>query len=170
MPSLVGSEMCIRDRNTIPDYLAQGGKVLFNPQFPNFTDPRGLPLDFAPIDSLITVYEDGRNGFISRVFQSSKIVSQDSMAYPHLYIEQTTNIGVGIYAFEPSATAMVLFRLDNPKSGETWLGTPVVSSIGSAQNIVFITVPLHLLNGADPSGNRHLVTFFTKVFRDLFGL
>ncbi|HEY4644580.1 MAG TPA: hypothetical protein VIH68_07655 [Bacteroidota bacterium] len=162
-------------QNTIPQFLDGGGKIIFTTGFVNFTDNRGIALDFAPIDSLLTTFFDStgqaRNGFVSRVFQGSKVVSQDSIKYPHLFIELTTQSGVGIYGVEPSPPpAQVLYRLDQPRTGETWVGTPAVCVLGSRGDIVFATVPLHLLNGNDPGGVPHLRDFFQTVIRQQFGL
>lgn len=161
-------------QNTIPQYLESSGKLIFSTGFVNFTDNRGIALDFAPIDSLLTLLVDStgavKNGFVSRVFQGSRIVSTDSTEYPHLYIELTTQAGVGIYGVEPSPPpARVLYQLDRPKSGETWVGTPPVCVLGSKGDIVFMTVPFHLLNGTDPVGQSHLVELFEKILRQQFG-
>ena len=159
---------------TIQQYLNGGGKVLFNTGFVNFTDPLGIALDFAPIDSLKTFLVDStgvaRNGYIPRVFEGSKIVARDSAEYPDLFVEVTTQAGVGIYGIQPSPSPVdTLYLLDEPKTGENWVGMPPVCAIGGKQNIVFMTVPFHLLNGPDPSGQPHLVEFFEKIFRQQFG-
>lgn len=161
-------------QNTIPQFLDGGGKVVFNTGFVNFSDPRGIALDFAPIDSLLTSFVDSTgkriNGFIFRVFEGSKVVSTDSADYPHLFVELTTQAGVGIYGVNPSAPpARVLYELDQPKTGETWIGTPPVCVLGSKGDIVFMTVPFQLLDGADPTGQSHLVALFERIFRQQFG-
>jgi hypothetical protein len=161
--------------NTLPPYMVRGGKVLMTTGFENFIDVLGLPIDFAPIDSLVTGYVDStggsRPGYISRVYMNSIIQSTDTTAYPRLLYDRTALFGT--YAAEPSLGATALYRLDLPKNPpnalELWVGTPPVGIRSASGNIIFMTVPMHLMNTTDPQGNR-LVRFFESVLRDDFGL
>lgn len=162
-------------QNTLPGYMVRGGKVLMSTGFENFIDILGLPIDFAPIDSLITGYVDSTGttfpGYIPRVYLNSIVRSADTTAYPTMFFDRTALFGT--YAAQPSLGATVLYRLDPPKNPpntqELWVGTPPVGIRSADGRIIFMTVPMHLMNTTDALGNR-LVRFFESTLRDDFGL
>ncbi len=163
-------------QNTLPSYMQSGGKVLFATGFQNFIDPQGLPIDFMPIDSLITSYTDSlgntRYGYISRVYLNSAVIPSDTSAYPTLVFDRTAIFGS--YAVVEAPGQEVVYRLDvaknPPNTLEIWSGTPAVGVLSAQRNMFLMVVPLHLLNTVDPFGKNRLVSFMESVFRDEFGL
>ena len=162
-------------QNTLPGYMVRGGKVLMSTGFENFIDILGLPIDFAPIDSLITGYVDSTGttfpGYIPRVYLNSIVRSADTTAYPTMFFDRTALFGT--YAAQPSLGATILYRLDPPKNPpntqELWVGAPPVGIRSADGRIIFMTMPMHLMNTTDALGNR-LVRFFESTLRDDFGL
>jgi len=163
-------------QNTLPRFMVRGGKALMSSGFENFVDPLGLPIDFAPIDSLITAYTDSlgfaRPGYIPRVYLNSVVRSADTASYPAMVFDRTALFGT--YAVEPSLGATVVYRLDTtknpPNTLELWVGTPPVGVRSATGNMIFMSVPTHLMNTTDPQGQNRLVRFFEAVLRDDFGL
>ncbi|MBI4427657.1 MAG: hypothetical protein HY562_00900 [Ignavibacteriales bacterium] len=162
-------------QNTLPEFMDAGGKVLISTGFQNFIDPQGLSIDFAPIDSLVTSYTDTagntRFGFIPRVYLNSIVLSSDTTRYPEMVFDRTAIFGS--YAVAAAPGQEVIFRLDYPKNPpntqETWVGQPSVGVRSSQGKMLFLTIPLHLMNSVDTFGSNRLVRFFEKVFRDDFG-
>ncbi|MGH2566837.1 MAG: hypothetical protein ACRDGA_00735, partial [Bacteroidota bacterium] len=159
-------------QNSLPEFMATGGKVLMTTGFQNFVDPLGLPLDFAPLDNLITSYVDSAgnsvSGFISRVYLNGKVLSEDSSSYPPMVFDRDALFGT--YAVIPAPGHQVVYKLDLPKNPpntqERWVGTPAVGVRSQDGRIFFFTMPLHLLNTVDPIDNRsRLVKFFESVLR-----
>lgn len=163
-------------QNTLPRFMVRGGKALMSTGFENFIDVLGLPIDFAPIDSLITGYTDSlgvsRPGYIPRVYLNSVVRSTDTTSYPTMVFDRTALFGS--YAVEPSLGATVVYRLDSaknpPNTQELWVGTPPVGVRSATGNMIFMSVPMHLTNTTDPLGNSRLVRFFEAVLRDDFEL
>ena len=157
-------------QNTLPEYVKSGGKVLMTSGFENFIDVLGLPIDFAPVDSLITSYTDSAGstvyGYIPRTYQGSLILSTDTTKYPTLQFDRTALFGT--YAVAPALGQTTIYTLDYPKNPpntqEIWQGTPPVGIRSSDGKIIFMTVPMHLMNTPGT-----LVKFFTAVLRDDFG-
>lgn len=163
-------------QNTIPEYLQAGGKVLFSTGFQNFIDPQGLPIDFMPIDSLITSYTDTtgttRFGYIPRVYLNSVVNAIDTTSYPTLVFDRTAIFGT--YAVVEAPGSEVIYRLDvaknPPNTLEFWTGTPAVGVLSAQRNLFVMVVPLQLMSTIDPNGGNRLVNFMESVFRDEFGL
>lgn len=166
-------------QKTIPQYIDNGGKVLFATGFANLQlsgiDPSTLAIDFAPIDSLITFYKNDsltNTGYISRVYKDSKIISIDSSRFPNLNFSNTAIFGT--YAIMPGAIDSVIYKLDFPKqsnSEEKWFGQPAVGIKSNNGKIIFFTIPLHLLQSVDQSsGKTQIVLLIEKIFREEFGL
>jgi hypothetical protein len=163
-------------QNSIPEYLQHGGKVIFSTGFQNFIDPQGLPIDFMPIDSLITSYVDSlgsvRFGFIPRVYNGSVLTSFDTLRFPSMVYDRTAIFGT--YAVVEAPGQQVLYRLaeakNPPNTQEFWTGTPTVGVLSAQKNIIVITAPLHLMNSIDTNGKNRLVQFFESALKDEFGI
>lgn len=165
-------------QETVPGYIQNGGKVVFTTGFENFISNGELPVNFLPIDSLVTGYRVNDSttnvGFISRVYKDSKILPTDSLGsnpHPSLVYDRTSIFGS--YAFEPGPTDSALYRLDLPKSSNTqelWVGNPAVGVISNDRSLVFFSMPIHLMNSIDPlDGKPRLVKLFERIFRGDFG-
>ena len=163
-------------QNTLPRFMVRGGKALMSTGFENFIDPLGLPIDFAPIDSLITSYTDSlgasRPGYMPRFYLNSIVRSTDTTKYPTMVFDRTSLFGT--YAMEPSLGATVVYRFDPPKNPpntqELWVGTPPAGVRSATGDMIFMSVPMHLMNTTDALGNNRLVRFLEAVLRDDFGL
>jgi len=167
-------------QETIPSYLMNGGKALFSTGFDNFIiSSDELPLDFAPIDSLLTSYKVNDSttnaGYISRVYANSKVLPVDSaQANPHPLLVFDRTAIFGSYAAREGPTDKVLYRLDLPKPQnfqEQWVGNPAVGIQSNNGRLIFFTVPLHLMRTYDAADNNRsrLVKLFERIFRGDFG-
>ena len=166
-------------QNTLPDYMNGGGKVLMTTGFQNFVDPLGLPIDFAPVDSLITEYVDSVGnpvyGYISRVYGTSVVSSTDTTRYPRMVVAGSSSSATlfGYYAITPALGDSAIYRLDLPRqdlpSPEPWLGTPPVGIRSNNGRMIFFSFPLYLLGSTDEEGRNRLIRFFESVLRDDFG-
>ena len=165
-------------QETVPGYIQNGGKVVFTSGFENFVTNGSLPLNFLPIDTLVTGYRindsTSHPGYISRVYKDSKILPTDSVSsspYPLLVYDRTAIFGT--YAFEPGPTDSVLYKLDLPNpsnSQELWVGHPSVGVISNNRSLVFFSMPLHLMNTVDSKdGRSRLTKLFERIFRGEFG-
>ncbi len=165
-------------QQAIPTYVNNGGKVIYSTGFENFISSDELALGFAPVDSLLTSYRINdstiNTGFISRVYNGTKILAVDSAkSNPHpLMIFDRTAI-FGSYAVEPGPTDSVVYRLDLPNpanSQELWKGNPPVGVLSNNRRVFFVSMPLHLMNTTDISDGRlRLSKFFERIFKGDFG-
>ena len=128
-------------QQSLPEYIRTNGKVIFITEFPVplSLDYRTALLDFAPIDS-ISQKEVSDDPLAIRNGTEIKPIKIGSWEYPILIKEKGS---VLVYNLYPKVTANPLYMLpENPK----WLGTPILGILGENRQMIFMHMPLHLVN------------------------
>lgn len=121
-----------------------GGKVLFIADFPApiSEEMRTEIRDFSPIDS-IGKQEVSSDPLAIRNGTEFLPIPHGSVTYPVLTKERGS---VLVYPLYPKANAKAVYRLpENPK----WVGSPILGAIDDESDMVFLHLPLHLLNVND---------------------
>lgn len=131
-------------QQSLTSYTRSGGKVLFIADLPAplSEEMRTEIRDFSPIDSIGTneVSSDPlaiRNGteFIA--------IEHGGASYPNLIKERGS---VLVYPLYPKANAKAVYTLP---IGTKWQGTPILGVKDDESTMVFLHMPLHLLNTGD---------------------
>lgn len=128
-------------QQSLPEYIRTNGKVIFITEFPVplSLDYRTALLDFAPIDS-ISQKEVSDDPLAIRNGTEIKPIKIGAWEYPILIKEKGS---VLVYNLYPKVTANPLYILpENLK----WLGTPVLGILGENRQMIFMHMPLHLVN------------------------
>jgi len=159
-------------------FIQNGGKVIFSTTFENTVDPRGALKDFAPIDSISSVdlsttrppvpppvAGDTRIPSDFIVFADS---SDQSSIYPQLAFNSTpSNHIIFMRPIYRRSDARYIYRLQ-PDTRNRYLGSPNVAVVDGDGTIVFVGLPLHLLNNPSLGNPAGLTAFFTKVVAEGF--
>lgn len=128
-------------QQSLPEYIRTNGKVIFITEFPVplTLDYRTALLDFAPIDS-ISQKEVSDDPLAIRNGTEIKPIKIGAWEYPILIKEKGS---VLVYNLYPKVTANPLYMLpENPK----WFGTPILGILGENRQMIFMHMPLHLVN------------------------
>lgn len=184
---------------TLFPYLQNGGKVLFSTSFLNTADPRGALRDFAPIDSVSSVtlpasaipsvgdtripantvvYPDSSNPadiFPLLAFDASRV--NHSIFMRPIYRRSDASY---IYRLQPDAFRVV-YHPGLPDSlvlrerRNNYIGSPSIGVVDGQRHIVFIGLPLHLLNntglaGTNVSAASGQPAGLPALFQHIFGL
>jgi len=155
-------------------YLHNGGKVLFSTTFQNSIDPRGALKDFAPIDSISSA------SFTPRPAAGDTRVPANYRVYPDSSNPGSIYPQLAFNAPAPPATfhlvfmrpiyrrtdARYLYHLqpDTANSPPRYIGMPNVAAVDGLRTIVFVGLPLHLLDNKIYGNAEGLQAFFTRVF------
>jgi len=179
-------------------FLQNGGRVIFSTTFLTTIDSRGGLRDFAPIDSVSSVNLSPSRPLPpppvagDSQIPANTIVYPDSSdpanIYPLLAFDSSQPLhGIFMRPIYKRSDARYLFRLqpdanavvqlsDNTvlrQSRQNYLGSPNIAVIDGQQQIIFVGLPLHLMdntaldntNVAKNSGApRGLAAFFKKAF------
>jgi hypothetical protein len=159
-------------------YLQNGGKVLFSTTFLNTIDPRGALKDFAPIDSIGSVdlsptrppVPPPVNGD-TRV-PANYILFADSSDPGNIFPQLAFNSSPFIHSvfmrpvYRRSDARYVYHLQADP--GNRYIGTPNVAVLDGQRTILFIGLPLHLLNNPVFGNSQGLTALFTKMFTQQF--
>jgi hypothetical protein len=165
--------LAVAQRSVFP-YLQNGGRVIFSTMFLNTSDPRGALRDFAPIDSVSSVdlsptrppvppavAGDSRVPANYIVFADS---SDPSTIYPRLAFNASP--GTHIIFMRPvyrRSDARYIYRLQaDGRIPNRYHGSPNVGVIDGQNQIIFVGLPLHLLNNTVQGNPRGLTAFFEK--------
>jgi hypothetical protein len=142
-------------QETLPFYMANGGKVFFTTGFPNFLSDTVHVEDFAPIDSIMSYSTGSISSGISTIVINN--------SYDTLQTGPTAPDKVrGIY---PRLGANVIYKLPlNPPYSQDNMIVCIKNS-NNNPNIVFMCVPLHRMNELDNAAD-----FFRHVIHIDFGL
>lgn len=135
-------------------YLQNGGRVLFSTMFLNTGDPRGALRDFAPIDSVSSVTLPPTvlpSAGDSRI-PASYLVLADSTdpanIYPLLAFNASpANHSVFMRPIYRRSDARYLYHLQaDTRTPRRYNGAPNIAVIDGNNSIVFVGLPLHVLN------------------------
>ena len=158
-------------------YLQNGGKVVFSTTFLNSTDPRGALKDFAPIDSVSSenllsppIPSRGSN-IIPASYRVIPNTSVPSNIYPQLALnEQPAIHSIFMRPVYRRSDARYIYHLqaDTASTPARYIGMPNVGVVDGQGRIIFIGLPLHLLNNTVQGNPFGLTAFFTKVFTEGF--
>lgn len=155
-------------------YLQNGGRVIFSTMFLNTTDPRGALRDFAPIDSVSSVdLSPSRPAPPPAVAGDSRIpanyvVYPDSTNPASIYPQLAFNASPSIHSvfMRPvyrRSDARYLYHLQaDTRSPQRYLGAPNIAVIDGQNTIIFVGVPLHVLNNTTLGNPQGLSAFLTK--------
>ena len=150
-------------------YLQNGGKVIFSTTFAFSVDTRGALRDFAPIDSIRSSLD--ANGVYGnyRVLADSTNLSNlyPDLAFDTLFIPQATH-SVLVRSLYRRSDARYIYHLQADTANITprYPGTLNVAVVDGQQSIVFVGLPLHLLNNT--ANGRGLTAFFNKAILEEF--
>ncbi|MBI4536253.1 MAG: hypothetical protein HY708_08235 [Ignavibacteriae bacterium] len=157
-------------------YMQNGGKVLFSTTFQNVVDPRAALRDFAPIDSVSSAPFTPRPApGDTRVPANYKVYADStdpSNLYPLLAFNPPppTFHSVFMRPIYRRSDARYIYHLqpDTANSPPRYIGSPNVAVVDGQRTIVFIGLPLHLLNNTVVGNPQGVTAFFTKVFTEEF--
>ena len=147
----------------LPEFVKNGGKVLFVTGFPDGTlDLTGIG-DFAPINNV----ESNRFGL--KLFPADSIVAVDP-TYPNLIRDYGS-----IYTFPrgllPKVNAKIIYQM-LPSSRWTHDSTMIVMGVKDADQASFVMVSaiLHRFGGLPPGIQNNVPAFLRRVFQGEFGV
>ncbi len=155
-------------------YLQNGGRVIFSTMFLNTSDPRGALRDFAPIDSVSSVdLSPTRPAPPPAVVGDSRIPanyvvyadsSDLSSVYPQLAFNTSPVIhSVFMRPIYRRSDARYIYRMQaDARIPQRYLGSPNLAVIDGQNTIIFVGLPLHLLNNTTEGNPRGLGAFFDK--------
>ena len=154
-------------------YLQNGGRVIFSTMFLNTTDPRGALRDFAPIDSISTVDLSPTRPVPPAVAGDSRIPanfviyadsSMPGTIYPQLAFNASPVIhSVFMRTVYRRSDARYLYHLQvDTRTPQRYLGAPNIAVIDGQNSIIFVGLPLHLLNNTVQGNPLGLSAFFDK--------
>lgn len=165
---------------TLFPYVQRGGRVIFSTSFLNTIDPRGALKDFAPIDSVSSVdLSPTRPPVPPPVAGDTRIPanfivyadsSNPSNIYPRLAFNPTpVNHVIFMRPIYRRVDASYIYHLQ-ADSRNRYLGMPNLGVVDGLRRVMFLGVPLHLLNNTDPLyGNlQGLAAFFSKALTQQF--
>lgn len=152
-------------------YIQNGGKVIFSTTFQNSIDPRGALRDFAPIDSVSSAPFTPRPAPGDTRVPASYKVYADSSDPTNIYPQLAFNPGppalhsVFMRPIYRRSDAKYLYNLqpDTANTPPRYIGRPNVAVIDGQKRIVFIGLPLHLLNNTVVGNPLGIGAFFTKI-------
>jgi len=154
-------------------YLQNGGRVIFSTMFLNTTDPRGALRDFAPVDSISTVDLSPTRPVPPAVAGDSRIPanfvvyadsSMPGTIYPQLAFNASPVIhSVFMRTVYRRSDARYLYHLQvDTRTPQRYLGAPNIAVIDGQNSIIFVGLPLHLLNNTVQGNPLGLSAFFDK--------
>jgi hypothetical protein len=139
-------------QQTLPFYLAAGGKVFFTTGFPNSITAQGQIINFAPVDSMTNFVFNVDPGMETIVFDNS---------YPPLTaggVQPDRVRGIKYHAGTP-----VVYKLPFSAPYDTSKYTIAIKDVNINPKVMLLSVPLNRMDG---NGNNATI-FFRKVLRDL---
>jgi hypothetical protein len=154
-------------------YLQNGGRVIFSTMFLNTADPRGALRDFAPIDSVSsvplppTVFPSLGDSRIPAGFQLLADSTNASMIYPRLAFNASPSIhSIFMRPIYRRTDARYIYRLQADTRAR-YSGTPTIGVVDGLRTIIFVGLPLHLLNNTVEGNPAGLTAFLeTALMRE----
>lgn len=159
-------------------YLQNGGRVVFSTMFLNTSDPRGALRDFAPIDSVSTVdLSPTRPAPPPAVAGDSRIpanfiVYPDSSNLASIYPQLAFNASPVFHSvfmrpvYRRSDARYLYHMQTDTRSPQRYLGTPNIAVIDGQNSIIFVGLPLHLLNNTAQGNPNGISAFFAKAISE----
>jgi len=141
-------------QQTLPYYIAAGGKVLFSTGFPDAISSQGNIINFAPVDSMT-------NFQIVNVFSTTQTLVVDQ-SYPMLEVSTTIDRVRGI-KYRPGTP--LIYKLPYSVPYDTSQITVCIKDFAANPKVVFLSVPLNRMNA-----NNGAVYFIRKVLGVDFGI
>jgi hypothetical protein len=156
-------------------YIQNGGKVLFSTTFQNSTDPRGALRDFAPIDSVSSVQlpapvrpalGDTR---IPANYRLVPINTDPAVTYPQLAFSApappATFHLIFMRPIYRRSDARYIYQLqpDTLNTPPRYIGSPNVAVVDGEKHIVFVGLPLHLLDNTVYGNPAGLAAFYATI-------
>ena len=158
-------------------YLQNGGRVIFSTMFLNTTDPRGALRDFAPIDSVNSVDLSPTRPLPpppvagdSRL-PANLVVYADSSDLRYVYPQLALNVSPTIHSvfMRPiyrRSDARYIYRLQSDaRTPQRYFGSPNIAVVDGQNSIIFVGLPLHLLNNTVQGNPRGISAFFEKALQ-----
>jgi len=156
-------------------YMQNGGKVLFSTTFQSGLDPRAAFKDFAPIDSIDSSplpapthpsISDNRIPVNYRLYPDS---TGGGTIYPRLAFILNGGAPYHIVFMRPiykRSDARYLYHLqpDTANTPPRYIGMPNLAAVDGQRTIVFVGLPLHLLDNTTYGNPDGLQAFFNQVF------
>jgi hypothetical protein len=155
-------------------YMQNGGKVLFSTTFQSGLDPRAAFKDFAPIDSISSAAftprpapGDTRIDVNYRVYPDS---TNAGAIYPQLaFIVPNPPAPFHFVFMRPiyrRSDARYIYHLqpDTANTPPRYFGMPNIGAVDGERTIVFVGLPLHLLDNTTYGNPLGLQAFFNRVF------
>ncbi|MCK5573019.1 MAG: hypothetical protein KAJ12_09675, partial [Bacteroidetes bacterium] len=161
-------------------YMQNGGRVIFSTSFQTTVDPSGALRDFAPIDSISSVdLSPTRPPVPPAVAGDSRIPANfvaipDSTGphdpYPRLAFNASPVIhSIFMRPVYRRSDARYIYHLHaDTRVPARYLGSPNVAVADGGQTIIFIGMPLHLLNNTDVGNPLGLTAFFERALNKEF--
>ncbi len=167
LPSLAVAQL------SVFTYLQNGGRVLFSTMFLNTQDPRGALRDFAPIDSVSSVtlppltlpsVGDSRLPANCLVYPDS---ANPADLYPGLALNASPTIhSVFMRPVYRRTDARYIYHLQpDPRVPKRYFGSPNIAVIDGQNTIIFVGLPLHLMDNTVQGNPGGLTAFFEKALR-----
>lgn len=161
---------------TLFTYMQNGGKVIFSTTFENSVDPRGALRDFAPIDSISSVDLSPTRPPVpppvagDTRLPGSFVVLPDSnnpnAPYPQLALNGTltTTHSIFMRPIYRRSDARYVYRLQpDTRIPMRYFGAPNVAVVDGEQRILFMGLPIHLLNNSTTGNPGGISAFFSRV-------
>ena len=153
-------------------YMQNGGKVLFSTTFQSGLDPRAAFKDFAPIDSISSAPFTPRPAPGDTRIPVNYQVYPDSTGggaiYPRLaFIDNGTPFHlVFMRPIYRRSDARYIYHLqpDTANVPPRYIGMPNIAAVDGQRTIVFVGLPLHLLDNTTYGNPQGLQAFFNRVF------
>jgi hypothetical protein len=158
-------------------YLQNGGRVVFSTMFLNTTDPRGALRDFAPIDSVSSVDLSPTRPLPPPPVEGDSRISANFVVYAdssdarNIYPQLAFNASPGIHSvfMRPiyrRSDARYIYRLQpDTRVPQRYIGSPNIAVIDGQSSIIFVGLPLHLLNNTVQGNPRGITAFFEKALQ-----
>jgi hypothetical protein len=160
-------------------YLQNGGRVIFSTMFQNTSDPRGALRDFAPIDSVSSVALPPPTPPPAYAGDSqipaNYILYADSSDARNIYPQLALNASPIIHSvfMRPiyrRSDARYLYHLQaDTRTPQRYYGSPNMAVMDGQNSIIFVGLPLHLLNNTSAGNPRGLTAFFEKALTQFSG-
>jgi len=156
-------------------YMQNGGKVLFSTTFQSGLDPRAAFRDFAPIDSISSAPFTPRPApGDTRIPVNYRVYADSSggAVYPQLaFIDNGTPFHlVFMRPIYRRSDARYIYHIqpDTANAPPRYIGMPNIAAVDGERTIVFVGLPLHLLDNTKYGNPLGLQAFFNRVFTQEF--